>query len=144
MNEKKYEEVGLNYRYFLGWRHACVAGDFIVLYGVASLYLTARKEAPGLAWLVPLVASPIGFLLWWIDKRNRELIHAVQRTGKELEGPSGGVYSTYINELAVATGRSSYSRWTLTGATNIVFLGSSVGLLLWAVVALCLTYGRGI
>jgi hypothetical protein len=143
MNEKKYEEVGHNYRYFLGWRHACVAGDLVILYGVATLYLTARKEAPGLAWLVPFVASPIGLLFWWIDKRNQDLIHAVQRTGKELEGPSGGVYSTLVDELAVPKGKSAYSRWTLTGATNIVFLGSSGGLLLWAVAALCRTCCRG-
>lgn len=143
MNEKKYEEVGHNYRYFLGWRHACVAGDLVLLYGVASLYLAAWKEARGLAWLVPLAGSPIAFLFWWIDRRNRDLIHAVQRTGKQLEGPSGGVYTTYIDELAVPSGKSAYSRWTLTGATNVIFLGSAGGLLLWAAVALFWTSLRG-
>ena len=139
MNEKKYDEVGHNYRYFLGWRHACVAGDLVVLYGVTNLYFSARKEAPGLAWLVPLAASVIAFLFWWIDKRNRELIHAVQRVGKELEGPSGGVYTNYINELAVPKGKSVFSRWTLGGAANVLFLGSSAAMLVWAVAALCLT-----
>jgi len=143
MDEKKYEEVGHNYRYFLGWRHACVAGDLVILYGVATLYFTLQKEAPRLAGLVPLAASPIGFLFWWIDKRSRELIHAVQRVGKELEGPSGGVYSTYINELAVPNGKSAFSRWTLAGATNVLFLGSSGGLLVWGVASICWTLCRG-
>lgn len=143
MDEKKYEEVGHNYRHFLGWRHACVAGDIAVLYGVATLYLAVRKDAPGLEWLVPLVASPIGLLLWWIDQRNQDLIHAAQNVGKRLEGAGGGVYSTLVDQLAVPKGKSAYSRLTMTGATNIVFLGSSGGLLLLTLVSLCCRCCRG-
>src|SRR3990170_1739505 len=93
MDEKKYEEVGHAYRFFLGFRHAAFAGNLVVLYGVVSLWMSAPKEAPWAVWAIPLAASPIGVLLWWIDVRTRDLYHAAMRAGKSLEGEGGGLYT---------------------------------------------------
>jgi hypothetical protein len=130
VNEKRYEEVGHAYRYFLSWRHAAFAGYVLVLYGVGSLFISATKDAPSLAWVIPLAASPIGFFLWWIDRRTRDLYHAARRAGMDLEGQDGGFF-TRLSETALPPGASVFSRTTQSGALNTFFLGFS--LLLFAV-----------
>ena len=89
MKEKIYEEIGNNYRFFLCWRHAAFAGNLIVLGAILSFSVSAFKDAKELMWFIPLIASPVGFLLWVIDVRNRSLYHTANRVGKELEDSSG-------------------------------------------------------
>lgn len=136
MDEKKYEEVGHAYRYFLGWRHAAFGGYVLVLYGVVSLFISATKDASSLAWVIPLTASPIGFFLRWIDLRTRDLYHAAQRAGMDLEGEGGGLF-TRLNETSLPRGASVFSRTTQSGALDTFFLGFSL-LLFVAGVALAL------
>ncbi len=77
------EEVGTNYRFFLGSpSHAAFAGDLIILYGVISLTFSIYKDTRALAWIIPALASPIGIFLWIIDVRIRDLYHATIRAGK--------------------------------------------------------------
>jgi hypothetical protein len=130
MKEKIYEEIGNNYRFFLRWRHAAFAGNLIVLGAVLSFSTTAYKDAKDLMWIIPLVASPVGFLLWVIDVRTRSLYHAATHAGKELEGDISGFYSKLINEgVALPPGTSVFSRLTQSLALNLLFLGSSFVLL---------------
>ena len=138
MTEKKYEEIGTNYRFFLGWRHASFAGNVIILYGAISLCFSTYEKAPAFAWLVPLLASPIGLLLWIIDVRTRELYHAAIRAGKNLEGQGGGFY-TELASVSKVKGTRPFmmlfkKEWTQSGAVDIFFIGSSLILLLIAVV----------
>jgi hypothetical protein len=135
MNEKKYEEVGSAYRFFLGWRHASFAGNLVVLYGVCSLLITAHRNAPNLMWTIPLAASPVGLLFWWIDVRTRDLYHAAMRAGKALEGDAGGFYSELQN-VALPRDASAFQRVTQSGALNVFFLGSSLILLVSGVALL--------
>ncbi len=128
MKEKIYEEVGNNYRFFLRWRHAALAGNMIVLGAILSFSISAFKDAKELMWIIPLLASPIGLLLWVIDVRNRSLYHAANRAGKEIEDSEGvsGFYSKLISEdVALPKGSSVFSKWTQSLALNFLFLGSS-------------------
>ena len=125
MNEKKYEEIGTNYRFFLGWRHATFAGDVVVLYGVVSLTLSIYQYSPSVAWIIPAVASPIGILLWIIDVRTRTLYHAAAKAGKDLEGDQGGFY-TQLSEELLPPGSSPFKKLTHSMALNLLFWGTSL------------------
>ena len=131
MNDKKYEEVGTNYRYFLKWRQASFAGYIVILYGVVNLSSTIYKELPEFVWVVPLLASPIGILLWVFDVRTRELYHAVIAAGKDIESPGGGFYTNLFNNVALPKGASSFSKFTQTAALNLLFIGFSIFLFLF-------------
>ena len=133
MKEKIYEEIGNNYRFFLRWRHAAFAGNLIVLGATLSFSVSAFKDAKELMWIIPLLASPVGLLLWIIDVRNRSLYHVANRAGKEIEDSEGvsGFYSKLISEKVVLPkGTSVFSRLNQSLALNFLFLGSSVLLLL--------------
>src|SRR5262245_34783316 len=107
IREKIYEEVGANYRFFLGWRHAAFAGYLVVVGATISLTASTYNDSPGLAFLVPLGAFPIGLLLCVIDRRNRSLYSAVQRVGASLERPAKGSYAR-ITEVAAPEGLSPW------------------------------------
>jgi hypothetical protein len=133
IKEKIYEEIGNNYRFFLKWRHAAFAGNMIVLGAILSFSVSAFKDAKELMWIIPLVASPVGLLLWIIDKRNRSLYHIVNRAGKEIEDSEGvsGFYSKLISEgVALPKDKSAYSQLTQSLALELFFFGSSIMLIL--------------
>ena len=133
MKDEIYKEVGSNYRFFLGWRHASFAGYLIVLYGVITLCVSTYKSEPKWAFLIPLLASPIGILLWMIDVRTRTLYHAAIRAGKELESNEGGFY-TELSKEAIPPGTSPFTKITQTGALNLFFWGSSIVLFICSIV----------
>jgi hypothetical protein len=126
MNEEFYKEVGTNYRFFLGWRHATFAGNLIVLGGALSLCISAYKDARELVWLIPLCASPVGVLFWIIDVRNRNLYHAAIQAGKTLEDGQRGFYTRLADDVILPPGRSPFRKLTQSAALNIAFLGSSL------------------
>ena len=132
MNEKKYEEIGTNYRFFLSWRHAAFAGDVVIIYGILSLTFSIYKDSPSLAWIVPTFGSPIGILLWIIDVRTRELYHAAIKAGKDLEGKDGGFF-TQLSKVALPASSSPFKKLTQSGALNLLFIGSSMLLIALAV-----------
>jgi len=122
MKDELYKEIGANYRFFLGWRHASFAGNLIILYGVITLCVSTYESEPRWSFLIPLLASPIGTLLWMIDSRTRDLYHAAIRAGKELEGSNGGFY-TKLSEVALSPDTSSFKKITQTGASMSFFWG---------------------
>jgi len=126
MKEELYKEVGTNYRFFLGWRHAASAGNLLALGGALSLCISAYKDAPKMMWLIPLCASPVGVLLWIIDVRTRSLYHAAMRAGKDLESPDRGFYTRLADEVALPAGSSPFTKLTQSAALNVSFIGSSV------------------
>jgi len=132
MTDKKYEEIGQNYRFFLGWRHAAFAGALVILYAVLSLTFSIFNESPLIAWIIPALASPVGILLWIIDVRTRELYHAAIKAGKKLEGKQGGFY-TSIDKVALPKGSSPFLKRSQSGALNLLFIGSSILLLVLSI-----------
>lgn len=135
IDQKIYEEVGANYRFFLGWRHAAFAGYLIMVGAAVALSVSTFKDSPLLAFLFPLGACPVGILLWVIDVRNRKLYSMVQRAGVALEVQTPGCY-TKIDQVAFAESESPWSifwgkkQLTHSLALNFLFLGGSIFLLL--------------
>jgi len=137
INEKIYEEVGANYRFFLGWRHAAFAGYLIVVGTAVSFTMSTLKDSPNLAFIIPIGASPIGCLLWFIDKRNRSIYAAISKAGADLEEKSPGSYKS-LSAVAfpkeLSTLRLAFKRnWSHSFSLDVLFLGGSGALLLLAV-----------
>ena len=133
MKDKVYEEVGTNYRFFARWRHLALAGDLLVVWAILSLCVIAYKDARELMWLIPLIASPIGVVLWIIDYRTRDMYHAAIRAGADLEGDLKGFYTRVRDEVALPKDKSFINRLTHTLALSIVFFGTTAILLLLSV-----------
>jgi len=95
--EKRYEEIGINYRFFLGWRQAIFAGLLAILYGVTSFTLTVYKELPHIAFIIPFVGLFLVLVFWGIEFRNRDLYHVATRSGKILEGDEDGMYTKLVD-----------------------------------------------
>jgi hypothetical protein len=132
MEAKRYEEIGTNYRFVLGWRHAAFAGDLVIMYGILSLTFAVYKEIPVIAWIVPALGWPVGVLLWMVDVRTRELYHAAIRAGKAFEGKRGGFF-TQLAQITLPKGGSSFQRLSQSTALDLLFFGSSLSLLILAI-----------
>jgi hypothetical protein len=137
--EKLYEEVGTNYRFFLGWRHATLAGILVILYGVGSLTLSTynKSSTSSSAWIIPALSFPIGFVLWIIDFRTRQLYIAAINAGKHLEGDEGGFFTELV-KIVKPPGRNPIrlliqGEPTQSSALDLIFIGSSLFLLIAAV-----------
>lgn len=130
MDDKFYEEIGHNYRFFLRWRHAAFAGQCIVLFAVCTISATFIEKAKEIAWGVPLAASPIGILLWIIDVRTRDLYHATIKAGAEIEAGKKGFFTVLRDEVSLKKDESSFSKLTQSSALNVFFWGSTIMLLI--------------
>ncbi|MFZ1413345.1 MAG: hypothetical protein WAS73_02030 [Defluviicoccus sp.] len=128
IKDEMYKEVGTNYRFFLGWRHAALAGYVLVFGAVLSLCISAFKDASQIVWIIPFSASPIGLALWAIDRRTRDLYHATLRAGRQLEAPEKGFYTLISEEVALPPGSNPFRKVTQTGALNAMFIGGSLAL----------------
>lgn len=132
MKEKKYEEVGVNYRFFLGWRHASLAGIFLILYGIISITIDVYAKSPWLACFIPALCSPIGILFWVIDLRTSQLYYDAIIAGKKLEGFEGGIYSE-ISKTAKPP-EECFKNLSHSLAINIIFWGTSALLFVFTLV----------
>ncbi len=99
--EKAYDEVGVNYRYFLTWRHRLFAGYLVVIaflaVGVPWIFQHARE----ILWAPFACGLLLTLVFWVLEYRNRDLYHAAQRCGEALEntiGSSNGIY-TELNSI---------------------------------------------
>lgn len=124
MRDKLYEEVGLNYRFFLNWRHATFAGHLLVLWAIASLCISAYKDAQPFLWIIPLAGAPFGLLFWVIDVRIQVVFQNAIEAGRAIEGEAGG-YFTSQRRIGTVPGRDKYPRlFTHTIALRTAYLSS--------------------
>ena len=90
-----YQKIGINYRYFLNWRHRLLAG-FLATIAVLGLgFKWLFKEAPDLLWILFSAGFVLSLVFWILDYRNRDLYHACQKSGEACEKhlPDGvGIY----------------------------------------------------
>lgn len=100
--DELYAEIGRNYRFFLGWRHASIAGYFFTLFTVAQIWLDLRQADPLDSWLVPFICSPIGFLFWLIDRRTSGLFRSAVTAGRKLE-QSAKLEGYFTSQASVGT-----------------------------------------
>jgi len=81
-----YAEIGINYRYFLNWRHALFAGYLLILYALANSYFSLlEKNRPDLFWVVFLGGFLVSLCCWGLEYRIRDLYQACTNAGCELE-----------------------------------------------------------
>jgi len=90
--DRAYEEIGRNYRYFLGWRHKLVAGYFAIIAGLGIAYWTTQNDQE--TWpLLCLAAIVLSVLFWMFDRRNMDLYRACLEAGQQLEAGKGGLFA---------------------------------------------------
>ncbi len=100
-----YTEVGMNYRYFLTWRHRLFAGYFALLAALGIALSWLAKEAPGWSWTPFAIALVVSLLFWALEIRNRSIYRNIYDSGAacEKELPAGtGVYT------GIRTGRRGW------------------------------------
>lgn len=146
LKEEIYKEVGTNYRFFLGWRHALIAGYLIGLGAVLSLCISAFKDAKEIVWLIPFCASPIGIIFWAIEVRTRDLYHSAIKAGQALEVSEKGFYTHLADGVVQAPNSSPFTlllkhgQLTQAASLNALFFGGSL-LLLFLSIYLFSKYG---
>jgi len=140
MNEKAYEEIGPNYRFFLAWRHAALAGGLVILWGTCSLLTSAYEKGMSIAWLIPGLAALALFSLWIADRRTRQIYRSLTDAGKALEGDDAGPYHA-LTDIGIPEdaqwlpkkGKPLCKLYSQSFALDCFFLGSAAILLLVAV-----------
>ncbi len=90
---KFYEELGQNYRYFLGWRERLFAGYITVLAGLGLGFAMSGRTSFEIGLLVAAILVSVVFLI--LDQRTRDLFQQCQLVGRDLEKLSNtlGVYT---------------------------------------------------
>ncbi len=137
MKEKLYDQIGINYRYFLSWRHASFAGYMVVLGVTASFCIDAYRDAKPLLWLIPLAATPFGVSFWLIDVRIQKIFQAAIQAGRKLEGDLGG-YFTEQQKIGTVPLLDKYPRlFTHSAVLRTIYLGSALTLLALSIYLKC-------
>jgi len=123
MDEKRYEQVGTNYRFFLKWRHASFAGYIVILGAIVSFSIAAYKDALPLLWLVPLTGVPFGIFFWIVDIRIQKVFQSAIEAGRKLEGEQGGYFSEQANIGTIPKRDSNYPVvFSHTAALRTIYL----------------------
>ena len=139
MNEKAYDEIVPNYRFFLAWRHAALAGGLVILWGTCSLLTSAYEKGRAIAWLIPALASLTLFCLWLADRRTRQIYRSLTEAGKALEGSDPGPYQA-LTDIGIPKDAPWFPKkerhlcklFSQSFALDCFFVGSAVVLLVVA------------
>jgi hypothetical protein len=119
--EELYKEVGTNYRYFLSWRHRLLAGYFVILAALSIAFSWLYKKAHSLLWVTFSFGIIITVVFWALEYRNRDLYHACQNTGEQLEKNNAALDGIYLN-LNKLQGKSV----THSLAINILYIATII------------------
>lgn len=136
-----YEEIGRNYRFFLNWRYALIAGYLVSLGAIANVLLELWSRPPSIIpALLSVVSLGITEFFFQLEVRNRDLYHYCTQQGKLMEKQLTvkGVY-TRLNEI---DGEAETKRKYLHSNTIDWFFRSCrvisiIGILGYATVYLC-------
>ena len=135
MEKVTYTETGINYRYFLGWRHKLLAGYLVAVAGLAvgfSWSLT-HIETKQNSWIILILGSFISLVFWRLDYRNRDLYHACQSAGAKMEMKNGliegqGIYTALVK---------SSSNLSHSVVLNIMFMSTAIGFFTGGIISYC-------
>lgn len=130
--EELYKEVGINYRFFLSWRHALFAGYLLVVSALSLAFSWLYKEQHSLLWVTFIFGIIITLVFWALEFRNRELYHACQNTGEELEKNFTSVEGifTILNKLQV-------KKITHSLAIDMLFIVTILTMLIALIIFFC-------
>ena len=132
MEDKRYEEAGKNYRFYLRWRYIAFAGGVLIFFGALFLTFLFYIQTPIIGWLVPALGWPTLILLWLLQAQAGDLYRAAIIAGKTLEGKRGGFF-TQLSKTATRQRTSRFRRAVQSSALEIFLLGSSASLMLLAI-----------
>jgi hypothetical protein len=125
--ETIYKEAGINYRYFLDWRHKLMVRFFLFIAAVFIVFRWIYEEhiSAGTAWMLPFLSLLITIAFWCMDHRSKTLFRASQKTGEAIE-----------NELAGKKSAGAYKAINHLTANNTIIASRVMGMV-YAVASLC-------
>ncbi len=123
INEKAYEELSRNYRFFASWRHFAFAGGVTILAGVVKIAADYEICSP------PFTLAAIGGVLaevalLVIDARARNLTGLAVERGAELERPYVGFFGAA--KVDGSWPRHTWAAWSFYVASSLVMIGSVI------------------
>lgn len=123
-----YSEINSNFRYFATWRYKLFAGYFALLYALSLVFKWVYKNESNHLWLVAVVGFISTLAMWGIEYRNRDIVKACRVSGEKCEDllPDGVGFFKQLNN-------ASPKILSHTLVLNLLFGGSAVGLLLFAI-----------
>ena len=82
-----YKEAGINFRYFLDWRHRVMLGFFTILTGMIFLIqiIINNDNLKSFLWILPSVGIIISLSFFSMDYRNKILFRKCIAVGRNLE-----------------------------------------------------------
>ncbi len=81
-----YTSIGENYRFFLNWRHALLAGYFASLFALFNAYTWMIENDTAKQVVILYVCGIlISIFFWGFEYRIRDLYRACIAAGKEIE-----------------------------------------------------------
>lgn len=126
LEEKLYEEIGANYRFFLNWRHAGLAAHIFLAGATLSLCIKSVGTHDFVLWIGSIFFCLFSLLCLALDYRTRKVFQCAIAAGRKMEEEKGG-YFTELKNIGVIPGRDNYiSRITHTNIITIYYIASSV------------------
>ena len=118
-DEKVYEELGRNYRFFATWRHLAFAASAAIWVVVLKL-ADSRGFGSGVVIVASLVGAGAQILLLLIDARTRVHTDAAIQQGAELEGQTKGFFSAMKARNKWPTHTFSARVWYIVSAALLI------------------------
>jgi len=132
-----YQEIGANYRQFLGWRHSILAlyATSMAALGTGLVWLYQAEEGQCLLWVVGFLAGLLlTAALYIIDDRNRELCRICLQSGQACEQDLPVDIRIYTRLSCEPHRQERTHTWVVTWLCRIVSVTMFFGLFwaLWA------------
>jgi hypothetical protein len=126
VDDKIYQEIGENYRFFAKWRQLAFAGYLAVL-AAAMSFLNSAVEHQYSRCLVGFcffLAAAIGVIFWIADRRTTELAFYAIEAGKSLEAGKAGFFTVTLKRDAE---RSTCQKFfNHSRAAGVLYLGPAI------------------
>lgn len=136
--ETIYKEAGINYRYFLDWRHKLMVRFFLFIAAVFIVFRWIYEEHifMGTAWILPFLSLLVSLAFWCLDHRSKTLFRASQKTGETIENElagknSAGVYKAINRTTTHNTIIASRVMGTVYAAASLCFFAMTLYFLLY-------------
>lgn len=116
-----YRETGMNFRYFIDWRHKIMERCFIILggLGIAAGWMYGHENLLNILWIIPLFGAGLTLAFYVMDRRTKTLFRTCAKIGEDLEEKlcttgAIGIYKKY-NEI-------KYYRITYTSVLSGIYI----------------------
>lgn len=107
-DEVKYQEVGLNYRFFLNWRYGTIVAILVITYFGCKELIDAIADRSPLVWLIATITAILNLLFYMSELRTRELYRLARLSGQKLED-GYGIYTDFSPAKSLSSSKISHS-----------------------------------